>query len=81
MTEKKPKLSPAEYEKRRKEADRKNQEIRKKIAEKEGKAALKGLHVDDIIPIRKGGHPTDLKNKQLIPAKKNLEKGTKLPKK
>jgi hypothetical protein len=77
VADKKRTIPKAEYDKNRKKADEVNQDLRAKIAKEKGKAAIKGKDVDDIKPIAKGGSPTDLKNKRLIPAKANKQKGSK----
>lgn len=65
------------YEKRRQLANLANQKIRKVVEKVIKKKLPKSIEVDDIIPIKKGGHPTDPRNKRLISKIANRRKGAK----
>lgn len=65
------------YKKRRKLANKVNQKLRRAIKKVAGKKLPKNIEVDDIIPIKKGGSPTKLRNKRLVKRKVNRRKGAK----
>ena len=62
------------YKKRRQAANVVNQKIRKTVEKIIGKKLPKKIEVDDIKPIKKGGSPTDLRNKRLISKTANRKK-------
>lgn len=65
------------YKKRRKLANKVNQKIRRIIKKATGKKLPKSIEIDDIIPIKKGGSPTSLRNKRLIRRRINRRKAAK----
>lgn len=65
------------YKNRRKLANKVNQKIRKAIKKATGKKLPKSIEIDDIIPIKKGGSPTSLRNKRLVKRRTNRRKAAK----
>lgn len=66
-----------QYKKNRQLANQTNARIRRTIKKVTGHKLSKKLEIDETVPIKRGGSPTKISNKRIVPRTVNRRKGTK----